>query len=757
MKREVMGQGVVLIVLLAILFPRVFFAGEYAVASSLMGAWAPWDAVFGDEMRPHQNPLTIETVMAFNADFTLAKAQLAAGEWPLWNPLQFAGKPLIANYQSTVFYPPRLLHAALPIPLATTLYVILKLWLCGMLAYGYGRVIGLGVMASRFLSVAWMLSGYTFTWSYWTPTDVAAWLPLLLMGVEWLLAGYRRRGFSALLVGAVLMLLAGHPESAFVNGLGVGLYFVLRLAVMRASLRAVVVGAVVALAAWGVALLICAVQIVPFAEYAANSNNVAFREGTTEARHAVPLEEWVSFFVPRYFGTNAEENFRGVYNSTFNSMMYPGMVVWVGALLLIGAWRAADRRRAICWFTVSALAGVMAFDIPVVQALLALPVLSSLWQCYFVGFALFGVAVMGALGLDAWSKAHPKLNGLYPVVGAVALLVLLMLPKIAFDLGSVSPDGQAGYFNLQIGTAALLAGLCLLVLYASIRRETQSYVPVAFTLLLVVDLGVAGYGLLPTTPPDQHYPTTEITDRMLALPSGARVDVVSETEIRPGLMTPYGIEEHWGYDGILPARIIALNAFVGSPVKAGVMSGVTHRLVKGERESEDLPVELDLVENNDALPRAYTVYDWEVVGDSTAMFERMRSDEFDPHRTAILEQSIEIPRGGTEVSGITPAEVLSRTAHKVAVRAHAERHGVLVLLEAYYPGWSATLDREPVRIVPVNHAFRGVEMPPGDHVVEFKYQPSSFDSGLRLSIVALSAVFIVGVLLLVERLIRLAW
>ena len=63
MKREALVQGFLLIVLLAILFPRVFFNGEYAVASSLMGAWAPWDAVFGESMQPHQNPLTIETVM----------------------------------------------------------------------------------------------------------------------------------------------------------------------------------------------------------------------------------------------------------------------------------------------------------------------------------------------------------------------------------------------------------------------------------------------------------------------------------------------------------------------------------------------------------------------------------------------------------------------------------------------------------------------------------------------------------------------
>lgn len=744
MKRELAVQGLLLLVLLAVLFPRVFFAGEYAVASALMGQWAPWDAVFGAEMRPHQNPLAIETVMAFHADYALVKQQLGDGQWPLWNSLQFAGKPLLANYQSTVVYPPRLLHAVLPIPLATTLYVLLKLWICGMTAFGYGRVIGLGVAASRFLSAAWMMGGYAFTWAYWTPTDVAAWFPLVMIGVELLLRGSTRRGFSTLLIGATLMLLAGHPESAFVNGVGAGLYFLLRLAMSRASAGRSSVAGTVALVAWGVALLICAVQIIPFGEYAAHSNNVAFRDSSSEARHAVPLNDWVSFFVPRYFGTNAEGNFRGSINSTFNSMMYPGIAVWIAILSLLGSWRTADRQRVGGWLFTSASAALFAFDLAFVQSVLDFPLFSSLWQCYFLSFALFGAIVLAAMGLDAWCGRIQKLNALYPSVALTALVVLVMIPKAAFDLSLVGSDGGAAYLTRQLGIAALLAGLCLSVQYAGVRWKSARFVPLAFTILLAVDLTVAGRGLLPTTPREHHFPETDLTSHLRNLPDGSRIDVVSETDILPGLMTPYAVEEHWGYDGILPARIIAFHAHLGDPEKAHLLSGVTHRLVKQEAEEEGEFATLSVVRNADALPRAFVAHDWIIEPGFDAVIARLTGESIDTTRAVVLERRVSFDPGGENAPLLTPAEIVSRGATRVVIRAATERPAVLVLLDAYYPGWSASVDGENTAIVPVNHAFRGVALPAGKHEVEFRYRPRSFAFGLWISIVSLGTAFMVG-------------
>ncbi len=48
----------------------------------------------------------------------------AAGRWPLWNPWQNAGMPMLGLPMTAVFYPGKVLYAVLPYAWATRLYVV---------------------------------------------------------------------------------------------------------------------------------------------------------------------------------------------------------------------------------------------------------------------------------------------------------------------------------------------------------------------------------------------------------------------------------------------------------------------------------------------------------------------------------------------------------------------------------------------------------------------------------------------------------
>jgi uncharacterized membrane protein YfhO len=90
------------------------------------------------------------------------------------------------------------------------------------------------------------------------------------------------------------------------------------------------------------------------------------------------------------------------------------------------------------------------------------------------------------------------------------------------------------------------------------------------------------------------------------------------------------------------------------------------------------------------------------------------------------------PRGSVELIRYEPERV------ELAVR--EQKPSLLVLNDAYYSGWSATVDGTPSRILPANGAVRGVVVPGGAHTVTFVYKTPGLALGGWLSVLAGMAV-----------------
>ena len=63
---------------------------------------------------------------------------------------------------------------------------------------------------------------------------------------------------------------------------------------------------------------------------------------------------------------------------------------------------------------------------------------------------------------------------------------------------------------------------------------------------------------------------------------------------------------------------------------------------------------------------------------------------------------------------------------------------MLVLTDSYYPGWKARVYETEVPIARANYGFRAVALPPGKHVVTFRYEPATFRVGLFVALTALA-------------------
>jgi uncharacterized membrane protein YfhO len=76
--------------------------------------------------------------------------------------------------------------------------------------------------------------------------------------------------------------------------------------------------------------------------------------------------------------------------------------------------------------------------------------------------------------------------------------------------------------------------------------------------------------------------------------------------------------------------------------------------------------------------------------------------------------------------------------------------GFLVLSDTYYPGWQVFVDGEEAKIYQADYLFRAVPLKQGEHVVEFRYSPSSFRTGLAISLscgIVLCGLVVCGVLM----------
>lgn len=759
--RELVYQGAVLVLLLAILFPATFLKGEIILPGGLLFEMPPWKAYAPEGFEAPANWLPRETLSQTHYWFHLSKEILRQGEWPLWNHLQFGGMPLLANYQSAVFFPLRLLHLAMDVHVATTLYFVLRLWLCGMFCYVCAREFGLSGLSASFASLAYMASAYNIIWMYWPLPGVAAFLPLALLGAEYMVQKRYTKGFFTFTFGATLLMLAGHPETAFTGCFGMGLYFLIRLGLGWRSTGASWKTLAVVSAAWVLVLSVCAVQILPLAEYIPNSHTAVPKLTRQSAEYyALPLISSVLFFVPRFLGMTADNTFwlDQVENSNLVAFIYPGIVVWAAIALLTakGSWRIAERRRVIALLASAVVVTLLAFRIELLAPVHQMPFFKWIWQRYHITFAMLALPLLGAFGIDHWLKNPRGLRDLWRPAICLVIPAVLVMGLFAFYHRYLVMEHLDRYVLRQMLLAGgLLSASLLAILAYTLANRGGAVIKAALCILVALDLALAARNLLPTAPRDWMYPPAKLTSALKEQEKPNRFSVFS-ADLVPGLLQMYGIEQLWGSDGIYPGRMMRFMDECYPEVWDTMepVCAVDYYLFREEsfNVSEADPrfrhlVTLDgihVMENTTAYDRAFLVPRLEVIEDVDALFNRMRSPGYNPKSVALTEVRPQSPVPDASSTELGTAAVTHRSANALTVEVDAVEGCLLVVSEAYYPGWHAYIDGEEAEVLPVYHAFRGVIVPEGKHTVAFRMEPESFYMGLTISAAGLGAGLVIA-------------
>jgi len=177
------------------------------------------------------------------------------------------------------------------------------------------------------------------------------------------------------------------------------------------------------------------------------------------------------------------------------------------------------------------------------------------------------------------------------------------------------------------------------------------------------------------------------------------------------------------------------------------------KLVREQRSiTERSDVRLQLYERKNALPRLQMATQLVKVASPDEAAKEVAALGAEEHSTVIVETGAHDAAVPSQLGNGNVLQTTYKT-NQVEIKVECdEPGGFLVLRDAFFPGWRATVDNAPAKIYPTDLMFRGVMVPKGTHSVRFVYRPPEVVYGFVLVLVTLGG--LVVYLLLARRMRR---
>jgi hypothetical protein len=191
----------------------------------------------------------------------------------------------------------------------------------------------------------------------------------------------------------------------------------------------------------------------------------------------------------------------------------------------------------------------------------------------------------------------------------------------------------------------------------------------------------------------------------------------------------YGFREPWRLQAVLE----------DNPRGPYDLFGVTHYVRHGSAPFPDLEAAgttgmkgwAGLWRSKTAFPRAWVVQQAAVVKELEAV--TTVRDHADALKTKVL-----LPDGEAATAEACSSDVTyePKGDESISVRGTACEKGYLVVSDGWFPGWVATLDGQPAKILRADFLIEAIAVPKGPFAVQIDYRPWSFRLGALITVVA---------------------
>ena len=670
----------------------------------------------------------------------LLSTSLLNGEMPWWNPYSSLGRPFAADMQTASFYPTTYL---------SVFFGIKAGWALATAAHGMLVMLGFAGLMQRFgvTRPAARWGGAVFLFSAPLLARMQAgqvpyvyalcYLPLVLWFAGRLATTPTSRNWAALALAWGLQLLCSHPQVSWISALGAGAFvtgLLLRppwYPALRAWLRTAI--ALVAACAVGTALI--GFVVIPFIELIGQSDR-ALPSLAFSANFPMARLHWLSLISDR----------SSVYPINWEYNLHAGVVPLIGGLVALTRWRDAAMRGVMLMMGIGLVISVGEATPLFAVLFKILPGLSN-----FRFPARAGVLVMLGLIIGATVLAgttQPGRRGRHAVMLAGLLIAAVVFGHYSQRMPA-EPDAAFWFLGRLTLVAAAIAGWCLWLERTPGETGIATWGRRLFLPgVLVGELcaTVSGLKHLPARP--AQFPTESTVLSAIHAHHLDRQIAPVRVCVPPALLRENsGMIHHYstvtGFESLSLDRVWNyLRQTAGA--NAPHAFAVAHAEELPNRADRFDSVNLSVLQPSDSGvltvatapdPRAYVTSRFTIVADASAAVARMVAGH--PfHEDALVEPPW---AGGLTLglsSGSGSATITHFTLNSLEVAVDSSGAALLVVAEAWYPGWRASISGQPVVCLPVNGWMRGVPVPAGRSTVRFVYHQNGFIPGLLVSLLA---------------------
>jgi hypothetical protein len=660
-------------------------------------------------------------------------------ELPFWDWHSFSGGyDLASDGVSGVMYPVHwVLWLLLEPPHAHDAYVVLHLWVGGLVTYLLLRHWRLAAGPALVGATTWMLAPFNTGWlqaEMITPVLVVVPLAFWAVSAAVTVRSWQRvLGASASLA---LALVAGNIVVFLVVVWVVALHAVgcWLLAAARRRPAAYLRRTALTLVLVGVgALALSAYSLVPTV-----LNLLSLSRRPAELEQVLPPQGSAGDILRSLWSAPSLDSSLALF-----SLHWCGRVALV--LAVLGLLHQGGRRVLgavlVVFFTLLPVTPVLVelgwWTVPPLRAVAGFGRLAFLGSFGLALLAASGTAVLIARAERLLAKARPAFSRallLGPALGALAALaVVAELAPFARDVNPPWTDPGAALMPSTPAGDTLAAtdddtGWPGLVLPLSAIPEGATE-PTGYALwgATAHALGLDSVGGYDSAVPTRATALTQVAQ-------GAPVEAAFQP-IAGAFLPNFGV----GWSRLDLAERLGVTHVYAPPglrLRESAYSGVLPKMSRVHAGADGQVWELDTPMRGPRL-----VADAVVATSPEDALTRFVSPEHDPRTTVVLEGPPDGIAPHRPAVG-PPGEVRSarRGYDEVTVDVDVRRAGWLVMPIGFAPGWRAETDGEELAIRPADGAMSAVRLPPGRHTVDFSYRPRGFLAGAAVTLTSLLAV-----------------